>query len=216
MATSGAMNTSNEYIKYTITISQNYRSVANNTSNVTVSVRFYRTNTGYTSYGSGTVYCKINGTTYSVGVTSSQKITNSGIVLFTKTLDIPHNTDGTKTLTCSAWIKHDVVTSNEQSYSQTLVSIERASQPSCITWPSNTQNVGDFGVTISIHTNRKSTSFTHTVRYVFGSKSGNIATGVTDNTRWTIPLSLMNEIPSATSGTGTIYVDTYNGSTKIS
>ena len=32
MATSGAMNTTNKYIKYTITITQNSQSVPNNTS----------------------------------------------------------------------------------------------------------------------------------------------------------------------------------------
>ena len=82
MATSSAMKTSNQYVKYKITITQNSRDINNNKSNVTVSVRFYRTNTGYTTYGSGTVYCKINGTKYSAAVEPSQKITNSGIVLF--------------------------------------------------------------------------------------------------------------------------------------
>lgn len=36
-----------------------------------------------------------------------------------------------------------------------------------------------------------------------------------DNVQWTIPLNFANQIPSSTSGYGTIYVDTYNGSTKI-
>ena len=94
MATSSAMSTDNVYVKYTITVTQNSQSVTNNTSNVTVSVRFYRTNTGYTTWGTGTVYCKINGTQYSAAVTPSDKITNSGIVLFSKTLNIPHNADG--------------------------------------------------------------------------------------------------------------------------
>ncbi|HJJ65437.1 MAG TPA: DUF859 family phage minor structural protein, partial [Methanocorpusculum sp.] len=49
----------------------------------------------------------------------------------------------------------------------------------------------------------------------FGSQSGTIATGVTTGTTWTIPLSLMNLIPNSTSGSGTVYVDTYNGQTKI-
>lgn len=215
MATSSAFNTSNQYIKYTITVNQDSQSVQYNHSCVTVSVRFYRTNTGYSSYGKGTVYCKIDGTTYSAAVTSSQKITNSGIVLFTKQLNVDHNSDGTKTLVCSAWISHDVVTSSEQSYSQTLTTIARASQPSCITWPDHTQNVGNFGDTISIHMNRKSASFTHTVRYAFGNLTGTIATNVGTGITWTIPNSLMNEIPNATSGTGTIYVDTYNGSNQI-
>ena len=76
MATSAALSTSNEYVKYTITVTQNSQSIENNTSNVTVSVRFYRTNTGYTTYGTGTVYCKINGTTYSASVTPDDKITD--------------------------------------------------------------------------------------------------------------------------------------------
>ena len=126
MATSNAMNTSNDRVKYTISITQNSQSIQNNTSNVTVNVRFYRTNTGYTTYGTGTVYCKINGTTYSASVTPSQRITNAGIVLFSKNLNISHNTDGTKTLTCSAWINLDTpLTSSEQSYSQVLTTIPR-------------------------------------------------------------------------------------------
>ena len=102
MSTSGNMSTSNQYVKYTISINQNSQNISNNCSNVSVYVRFWRDNQGYTTYGSGTCYCKINGTTYSSTVSSSQKITDSGINLFSKTLDIYHNNDGTKTLTCSA------------------------------------------------------------------------------------------------------------------
>lgn len=215
MATSGALSTTNKYIKYTITITQNSQSIEGNKSNVTVSVRFYRTNTGYTTYGTGTVYCKINGTQYSEGVTSSDKITHSGIVLFTKTLDIPHNDDGTKTLTCSAWIDHNSVDSSEQSYSQELTTIARASQPSLVTYPNTTQNIGDFGEEFSIHMNTASQSFTHTVRYEYGNRSGTIATGVVNGTTWAVPLEFMNDIPNDTSGSGRIYVDTYSGSTKV-
>lgn len=126
MGKSGALSTSNQYVKYNIEIIQNSQSIANNTSNVTVKVRFYRTNTGYETYGTGTVYCKINGTQYSASVTPSQKITNSGIVLFSKTLNISHGTDGKKTLTCSAWIDINApLTSSEQSYSQALTTIPR-------------------------------------------------------------------------------------------
>lgn len=127
MANSQNMNTSNDFIKYRISVTQKSQDIVNNKSSVQVSVFFWRTNTGYESYGTGTVYCKINGTTYSASVTSSQKITSGGITLFDKTVDVPHNSDGTKTLTCSAWISHEVVTSNEQSYSQTLTTIPRAS-----------------------------------------------------------------------------------------
>lgn len=215
MATSSALSTSNQYIKYQITVTEGTPDVANNNSPVTVSVRFYRTNTGYKTWGSGTVYCKINGTTYSAAVTSDQEITNSGIVLFTKTLDIAHNDDGSKVLAVTAWINHSQVSSEEQGFNVTLTTIARASQPSCITWPEHTQNVGNFGSTISIHMNRKSANFKHTVRYAYGNLTGTIATNVETGTTWTIPLSFMELIPNATSGSGTIYVDTYNGSKLI-
>lgn len=210
MATSGAMSTSNQYVKYTISITQNSQNVTGNSSNVTVSVRFYRTNTGYTTYGSGTLYCKVNGTTYSATVTSDQKITSSGIVLFSSTFNIPHNSDGSKTLTVSAWINLNTpLTSNEQSFSQVLTTIPRATTP--------TVNVAraNMGTSITVSMPRASASFTHTLRYVFGNQTGTIGSGLGTSTTWTIPLSLANVVPNATEGILIIYCDTYNGSTKI-
>lgn len=209
MATSGALSTNNDNIKYKITVNQNSQNVSGNTSNVTVSVRFYRTNTGYTTFGTGTVYCKINGTTYSASVTSDDKITSSGIVLFTKTLNIAHNADGSKTLTVSAWISHSQVDSSEQSYSQKLTTIPRATTPTI-----NVASV-DMGASITVSMPRASSAFTHTLKYTFGGTSGTIGTGLGTSKTWTVPLSLASRIPNATSGTLTISCETYNGSTKI-
>lgn len=209
MGTSSAMNTSNDKIKYKITITQNSQNVTNNTSNVTVSVRFYRTNTGYTSYGSGTVYCKINGTQYSEAVTKDDKITSSGIVLFSKTLNIAHNADGTKTLATSAWIKHDVVTSSEQSYSQALTTIPRA------TVPTLSASSVDMGASVTINMPRASSAFDHTLTYSFAGATGTIGSDLGTSKAWTVPLTLANKIPNATSGTCTITCKTYNGSTLI-
>lgn len=208
MGTSSAMSTSNQYVKYKITVTQNSQSVANNASSVTVSVRFYRTNTGYTTYGSGTVYCKINGTTYSAAVTPSQKITSSGIVLFTKTLDIAHNTDGSKTLTCSAWISHDVVTSSEQSYSQTLTTIPRKS--------TLTVGNGTLDTALTLTINRAASSFTHTITYKCGSASGTIATKTTaTSVSFTPPLTLASQNTAGTSLSITYTITTYSGSTNV-
>ena len=90
-----------------------------------------------------------------------------------------------------------------------LPTIPRVSKPS---WS------GDFeaGTAKTINMNRASTGFTHTVQYSFGSVGmTTIATGVTDNVSWTPPLSLLQEIPNSASGTGTIRVTTYNGSSNI-
>lgn len=209
MATSGALSTSNQYVKYTITVTQNSQNVANNTSNVTVSVRFYRTNTGYTTYGTGTVYCKINGTTYSAAVTPSQKITNSGIVLFTKTLNISHNSDGTKTLNTSAWISHNApLTSSEQSYNQALTTIPRAS--------SLTASNGTLEVSQNLTINRASSNFTHTITYKCGTASGTVATKTTATTvEFTPPDTLARENTIGTAVTVAFTLTTYSGNTVI-
>lgn len=209
MATSSAMSTTNDKIKYKITITQNSQSVANNTSNVTVSVRVYRTNTGYTTYGTGTVYCTINGTQYTESITSSDKITSSGIVLFTKTLNIAHSADGSKTLATSARITHDQFSSSNQSYSQKLTTIPRATTP---TLSASSVNMG---ASITINMPRASSSFDHTLTYKFGSATGTIGSDLGTSKAWTVPLSLASQIPNGTSGTCTITCKTYNGSTLI-
>lgn len=163
----------------------------------------------------------INGVKYS-GTNTVGIGNNSRKELATGTAVIGHNTDGTKTFTYSFIQEFSITFDGEfinlissPSYSDELPSMAKASQPSCVTWPEHTQNVGEFGDTISIHMNRQSSDFTHTVRYQFGSQSGTIATNVGTGTTWTIPLTLMNLIPNNISGSGTIYVDTYDGSTKI-
>lgn len=210
MATSGAMSTTNQYVKYSISITQNSQNITNNTSNVTVSVRFWRTNTGYTTYGTGTVYCKIDGTTYSAGITPSQGITNSGITLFTKTLDIKHNDDGKKVLTCSAWFSiNSPCSSNEQSYSQTLTTIPRASSISSISG-------NMIGSSVTVNISRHSDSFTHNVYYTFGDSIDIlVGSGVGTSCTFTPSMSDCSYLPNSTSGTASIKVITYNGSTAI-
>lgn len=209
MVTSNAMNTNNTYVKYEISITQNSQSVNNNTSNVTVSVRFYRTNKGYKTWGSGTVYCKINGTTYTATVTPSQYITDSGIVLFSHTLNIPHNTDGSKTLTCSAWIEHNApLTSSEQSFSVDLTTIPRKSSLSA--------SGGTLGTEQTITVDRKSNNFTHTIMYQCGSTSGLICTKSTmTNLSFTPPLSLASENTTGTQVSVKLSIETFNGNTSI-
>lgn len=200
---------------------ENGQSIADNTTYVRwklelIAYEYGRINSTATKSWSVTV----NGTPYSgkntVGISA-----NSTKTLASGSTPIVHDDDGTKTFaySFSQYFGIDFngnVGTKSGSGNGTLTTIARASQPSLINkYPNTVQNVGDFGKTITIYTNRKSNVFTHTVRYAFGSQSGTIATGVTDSTPWTIPLSLMNLIPNSTSGSGTVYVDTYNGSTLV-
>ena len=209
MANSSTFNTTNQYIKYRIECTTNSQNVANNTSNVTVKVFVWRSNTGYTTYGAGTCYCAINGTTYSAAITASQKITSSGIYLFSKTLDIKHNDDGTKNLSTSSYIDHATFSSSSNAATFTLTTIPRKSSVTC-----NSFYIGD-STTITI--GRASSSFTHTLKYTYGDLTGTIATKTTQTSvGWTPDkASFYSRIPNGRTGYGSVTCETYSGNTLV-
>jgi hypothetical protein len=135
--------------------------------------------------------------------------------LGSKDIVVYHNSDGTFPGRYVEVYAHSYIMNGTAGGWLSAGTIPRASQPSCITYPNNTENVGAIGSSFYIHMNRKSTSFTHTVRYNWYNRNGTIATGVTDNCVWTIPEIFASDIPNSRSGSGTIYVDTYNGNTYI-
>ena len=69
----------------------------------------------------------------------------------------------------------------------------------------------EYGNSVTINISRVHSKLTHTIRYNWNGHAGTIATGVGTSHAWTVPTSFMNYIPNSTSTTGTIYVDTYNG-----
>jgi hypothetical protein len=222
MASSGSTSvaaTSWDTLKFSWWISS--QSVENNSSVVSWKMELIAGTYGRIDAGSQSPWeITVNGTKYT-GKANLGIANNATKTLASGSTTIAHNADGTKSFSYSFsqefWITFDgeSIRIVSGSGAGTLDTIARASQPSCITWPEHTQDVGYFGDTISIHMNRKSSSFTHTVWYQFGSASGTIATGVGTGTTWTIPNSLMDLIPEVTAAKGTIYVDTYNGSTKV-
>lgn len=83
------------------------------------------------------------------------------------------------------------------------------------TQPSLSAATVEMGKAVTINTPAVNSAYRHTLRYAFGSASGTIATGIASSVSWTPPVSLANQIPSATAGSGTIYCDTYSGSTLL-
>lgn len=83
------------------------------------------------------------------------------------------------------------------------------------TQPSLSAATVEMGKSVTINTPAVNNAYRHTLRYAFGSASGTIATGIASSVSWTPPVSLVNQIPSATAGSGTIYCDTYSGSTRL-
>lgn len=83
------------------------------------------------------------------------------------------------------------------------------------TQPSLSAATVEMGKSVTINTPAVNSAYRHTLRYAFGGASGTIATGIASSTSWTPPVSLASQIPSATAGSGTIYCDTYSGSTLL-
>lgn len=212
----------------TASFNENSTNVANNTSNITCTATFSASNTNwYTSYASTlTIYWHDNRENYDRYVAS---ISFAGIDQWSSktasgTINVTHNDDGGLSGYAYAWFEKGGTTTAWACNSggvynswTALTTIARASQPSINTYPNNTPdfNIGD---TITIHMNRKSTAFTHTVTLNFGTYSYQIATGVTDKCTLdtsTIASDLYQQIPNASVGEGTITAITYNGSTQI-
>ncbi|RAG52026.1 hypothetical protein DN490_34225, partial [Burkholderia multivorans] len=130
------------------------------------------------------------------------------VTLASGSTTISHNSDGRKTLPFSCAFNpnnglHGTIT---VSGNLGLTAIPRSSSVSV--------SAGVIGSAVTININRQSSSFKHTVRYAWAGKSGTIASNVDTSATWTIPLDFANDIPNSASGTGTIFVDTYSGSTK--
>ena len=135
--------------------------------------------------------------------------TNSKITLWQEEYTIPHNSDGTKTV--SLGLKLDINAagygSAEYRWDYTLKTIPRASTISA--------SSGVLGSTMTLNIDRKSDGFKHTVRYNWQGKTGTVGTGIDTNVSYTPPLTFANDIPNITSGAITFYCDTYNGSSLI-
>lgn len=193
------------------------QSVANNTSTVTAKVQLVSTGSSYTinSSASKSGSLTINGTKYTFSFTAALSGSQTK-TLYTKTVTIPHNSDGTKTCAFSATCGINVTLSGTYygnvtaSGNGTFNTIARASTISSVT--SSVSVNGTNAVTVNI--TRAASSFTHTVVFSFGSYS-KTTTGVGTSTSYAIPQSWLNAIPNSTSGTAKVTVTTYSGSTKI-
>lgn len=165
-------------------------------------------------------WVNINGKYYdgtnTVGIgNSSRKVLASGSTVIT------HGLDGTKTFDFS-FAQYFGITFSGASIGSvsgsgkgTLNSIPRISQPSLITYPQTTEQVGDMGKTITIHMNSAYEGFRHYVYCTFGDVRLDIAWEVQYSTSWKIPLDLANQVPNNHGGWGMVHAETWYGSTYI-
>lgn len=213
MALSGTVNTSSYEGRYAQVSWTATQSVANNTS--TISWTLKGAGTGQAGwYMAGGFYVKINGQVVCNWSTNTRIKLYNGTKVASGSLTISHSANGSKSFTIE--VKAGIYTyaiNCTGSKSFTLNTIPRASS---ISWGSGTSSTAGITNGTNIDIKRASSSFTHTITYQFGNASGTVCTKTTaTNVKWTIPMSLLNQIPNSTSGTGTMKCTTYNGNTAI-
>lgn len=182
-----------------------------NTSTIETRISWSFPNEYYSYSSSGTEYY-VSG----MGDSSSpQYVSYSGEsgVCCSSSYTISHNSDGTLTDSISGWISFGGVgtSTGVMSGSFDLPTIKRISSITC-----NSTSIYPYGNTYTLTITKYVSSYTHTVRYGFGTLSGTIATGVNTSCTWTPDRTMLSVIPNQTSNSNLwIYCDTYNGSTLV-
>ena len=135
--------------------------------------------------------------------------TNSSYLFYGKDFVVPHNGDGKKTvgIKISVGINAAGYGSSMVAFDLPLPTIARASTATIVS--------SELGKPATITIDRKNSAFKHTLSYNWNGMTGTIATNVDTSYSWTLPMEFANSIPNATSSWGRVFIDTYNGSTKI-
>ena len=202
MAINGSFygKTSNAAIKPKITWSA-AENMEGNYSDVTATLSYSRTDS-YKTYGHWAGTLTINGDKKSLSGKYIEITKNSNTVAITHTVRVPHNEDGTKTVTVSATggISGTTLTNTTISAVLTLTSIPRAATIAATD--------ADIGSVSMVTIGKKSDAYTYTVAWQFGSLTGYLsesgmsadAAAVTASSlAFPLPESFYYEIPDKSS-----------------
>lgn len=193
---------------------RNSYSIENNTSNITVTLKIKYT---YSSEGAWnrqkypSVTLNVNGAAKTPTIDYIDTRNYAECTFATWTGNVSHNADGSLNCPISASFTHygsESLNGGDLSGFASIDTIPRTSEP---TLNKTSVRMGD---SVTITTNRKSTSFTHTLTYAFGGTTGTIATGVGDSYVWTVP-DLAAKIAGSAAGSCVITCQTYSGSSLI-
>ena len=196
-------------VTLSLSITQNSQNTTNNSSNVTVKATAHWTGGSWNGTGQCTGSITIDGTKYSfsdIKFNTGKTATGSQVVM-TKTVNVEHDDDGNKKLSCSASFVTGVSSGTvSASASEDLTMIPRKS--------TLTVANGTLGTTQTLTITEKASSFKHKLKYTCGDASGWILGGsssfsTANSVSWTPPLSLAQENTTGTSVSVTFTLYTY-------
>ena len=196
-----------------IDLRQESQSIEGNYSRVTASVSITATSGSWATWnGACSGNLVVNGVSHPFS--TSYSVNGSTQRLYIDTFTVPHNPDGTKTV--SAYASFDAKPSFvgwlSASNGLTLATIPRGSKIASISG-------SEFGDTYKITWNPATDTFTHRVYWHILTEKEHpwvlVSTGLKDSCEFTVPLELCEKIPKDSSTTLTISLETYSGTTKI-
>ena len=230
---SGTFNisTKNQYISGYVEWKETYDPstyATTNLTNVKLTAYLHRTNiySGATHITNGT-FTKIGyfgANEYKTTLTESLSIagtTSSGGGTYTKVFeydwDIPHNTDGSKSVTLGFAMSNnsgDDVAGNSFTVPKTTATVTLTSIPRASTFGTITGTT--IGSSCTVNINRNSTSYTHQLWYKVGNSGWyDLGTGIGTSKTFTIDSATASQFKTTSSGTMQLCVRTYNGTTQI-
>ncbi len=207
--------TSNAYV-FRLYATLNSQSIANNTSNITVTAYAKgRNGWGYNQFTTPKDKIFVNNDEKASATVPSIPTSGAEIVLCTWTGDIAHNSDGTMTITVVASYDPNttgynyVPKSNSISATVTLTTIPRASEVSVNAY-SITNTTGNLSYSVTSKAN-----FYHKAIWTLNGTSTTVTLGQINTTTQNFTIrntDLLNKLPTQTSGSVSITVKTYSDS----
>ena len=198
-------------VSQSLTLTQVSQSIEENTSQVRILWKSTQTDASYNDYKrTAKYYVSINGgaeVTYSVSYTLPKGKTKT---VLDKTITVPHNADGTGTVSVRTWMDTDISAGVvKKNASLTLTTIPRATTPEFY------EDAVYMGKTATIYLHRASESFKHDLSYSYaGSEFIPLGTNLDTVFYWQVP-DLATSVPKSNTLRVTIRCTTKSGGTVV-
>lgn len=206
MAVFSATTSSNKYITIELETRVDGQSVANNTTTISWWLRIRKSSSSTLATWGNCSYAANVGGQQKSGSDNISVAAGGTTALLSGQVTVPHNADGTLTISVSASISGKIVGS--VSGTQAMTTIPRAS--------SMTVSGNTLGSPVTMVISAASSGFKHLVNYNWGGETGfAVWDGSAGTYTWTPPLSFASKIPNGTSGLCTLTLETYSGQSMI-
>lgn len=204
--------TNNGYVRLVLEVNETSTSIENNTSTVSWQLWLERASSwAYDLYNESLAEVEINGQSTLNQYVSFDLRNNDWVRFGSGTLTIPHNDDGTKSISISARLTNVADMGDISRFSGT-VNLSTIPRASTIRSVSSTE----LGKTITVSIDKKAAAFRHQVWWsVNGSDWIDLGRNHDASVQFTVPIEYANRITNSDTGTVDVCVRTLQGDTII-